>query len=68
MLHACAARFDVTRNFKNIFSFWGQLNKALELVQSKQDTTPPFSIVIHFEFHLVLYICSKISVLLKYYY
>jgi len=28
MLHACAARFDVTKNFNFFFKFRGELNKA----------------------------------------
>ena len=31
MFHACAARFDVTKNLEKIldFGFWSELNKAL---------------------------------------
>jgi hypothetical protein len=28
MLHACAARFDVTENLEKFLVFWGKLNKA----------------------------------------
>jgi hypothetical protein len=34
MLHACAARFDVTENLEKVFGFWGELNKALVQTQS----------------------------------
>ena len=34
MLHACAARFDVTENLEKVFGFRGELNRAL--VKSKK--------------------------------